>query len=108
MSATPLATSFLVLIKPKICGDEGGFFFERSKLAKFEAAKGWSVEFRQSETRLNYLLFLKRDWIAKNSKLAALSLKRKMTLIETHTSEIDGLKSELAIDERSISGGQNL
>lgn len=47
MKATPLAIPDVVLIEPKVFGDDRGFFFESFNQAKFEAAIGRSVNFVQ-------------------------------------------------------------
>ena len=38
MKATPLATPDVILLEPKVFGDERGFCFESFNQAKFEAA----------------------------------------------------------------------
>ena len=40
MKATPLAILDVILLEPKVFGDERGFFFESFNQAKFEAAIG--------------------------------------------------------------------
>jgi dTDP-4-dehydrorhamnose 3,5-epimerase len=40
MKATPLAIPDVVLIEPRVFGDERGFFFESFNRARFEAAIG--------------------------------------------------------------------
>lgn len=47
MKATPLAIPDVVLIEPKVFGDERGFFFESFNQAKFETAIGRTVNFVQ-------------------------------------------------------------
>jgi len=47
MKATPLAIPDIVLIEPKVFGDERGFFFESFNQAQFEQAIGKSVQFVQ-------------------------------------------------------------
>lgn len=47
MKATPLAIPDVVLIEPKVFGDERGFFFESFNQAQFEAAIGEPVQFVQ-------------------------------------------------------------
>ena len=47
MKATPLAIPDVVLIEPKVFGDERGFFYESFNQARFEAAVGKPVEFVQ-------------------------------------------------------------
>ena len=47
MKATPLAIPDVVLIEPKVFGDERGFFFESFNQARFEAVIGRSVNFVQ-------------------------------------------------------------
>lgn len=47
MKATPLAIRDVILIEPKVFGDERGFFFESFNQAKFEAAIGRQVCFVQ-------------------------------------------------------------
>jgi dTDP-4-dehydrorhamnose 3,5-epimerase len=47
MKATPLAISDVILLEPKVFGDERGFFFESFNQAKFEAAIGRQVTFVQ-------------------------------------------------------------
>ncbi|MDO9271458.1 MAG: dTDP-4-dehydrorhamnose 3,5-epimerase [Rugosibacter sp.] len=47
MKATPLAILDVVLIEPKVFGDERGFFFESFNQAQFEAAIGKPVQFVQ-------------------------------------------------------------
>ena len=47
MKATPLAIRDVILIEPKVFGDERGFFFESFNQAKFEAAIGRQVSFVQ-------------------------------------------------------------
>ena len=47
MKATPLAISDVILLEPKVFGDDRGFFFESFNQAKFEAAIGRHVTFLQ-------------------------------------------------------------
>lgn len=47
MKATPLAIPDVVLIEPKVFGDERGFFFESFNQTQFEAAVGKPVQFVQ-------------------------------------------------------------
>lgn len=47
MKATPLAIPDVVLIEPKVFGDERGFFFETFNQARFEQAIGKPVQFVQ-------------------------------------------------------------
>lgn len=47
MKATPLAIPDLVLIEPRVFGDERGFFFESFNQARFEEAIGKPVQFVQ-------------------------------------------------------------
>lgn len=47
MKATPLAIPDVVLIEPKVFGDERGFFFESFNQAQFEAAIGRQAAFVQ-------------------------------------------------------------
>lgn len=47
MKATPLAISDVILLEPKVFGDDRGFFFESFNQAKFEAAIGRHVTFVQ-------------------------------------------------------------
>jgi len=47
MKATPLAIPDVVLIEPKVFGDDRGFFFESFNQAKFESAIGRQVQFVQ-------------------------------------------------------------
>lgn len=47
MKVTPLAVPDVVLIEPKVFGDERGFFFESFNQAQFEQAIGKSVQFVQ-------------------------------------------------------------
>jgi dTDP-4-dehydrorhamnose 3,5-epimerase len=47
MKATPLAIPDVVLIEPKVFGDERGFFFESFNQRQFNAALGYDVEFVQ-------------------------------------------------------------
>ena len=47
MKATPLAIPAVVLIEPKVFGDERGFFFESFNHKQFEAAIGQEVAFVQ-------------------------------------------------------------
>ncbi len=47
MKATTLAISDVLLIEPKVFGDERGFFFESFNQAQFEVAVGKSVQFVQ-------------------------------------------------------------
>ena len=47
MKATPLAIPDVVLLEPRVFGDDRGFFFESFNQAKFEAAIGRSVHFVQ-------------------------------------------------------------
>lgn len=47
MKATPLAIPDVVLLEPKVFGDDRGFFFESFNQAKFEAAIGKQVSFVQ-------------------------------------------------------------
>jgi dTDP-4-dehydrorhamnose 3,5-epimerase len=47
MKATPLAIPDVILLEPKVFGDDRGFFFESFNQAKFEAAIGRQVAFVQ-------------------------------------------------------------
>lgn len=47
MKATPLAIPDVVLIEPKVFGDERGFFFESFNQAQFEQAIGKPMQFVQ-------------------------------------------------------------
>ena len=47
MKATPLAIPDVILIEPKVFGDDRGFFFESFNQAKFEATIGRQVHFVQ-------------------------------------------------------------
>lgn len=47
MKATPLAIPDVVLIEPKVFGDERGFFFESYNHARFEEAVGKKIWFMQ-------------------------------------------------------------
>lgn len=47
MNATPLAIPDVVLIEPKVFGDDRGFFYESFNQAQFEAAVGRPVAFVQ-------------------------------------------------------------
>jgi dTDP-4-dehydrorhamnose 3,5-epimerase len=47
MKATPLAIPEVVLIEPKVFGDDRGFFFESFNQTKFEAVIGRQVAFVQ-------------------------------------------------------------
>jgi len=47
MKATPLAIPDVVLIEPKVFGDERGFFFESFNQAQFEQAIGRRAQFVQ-------------------------------------------------------------
>lgn len=47
MKATPLAIPDVILIEPKVFGDDRGFFFESFNHAQFEAAVGKKVAFVQ-------------------------------------------------------------
>jgi dTDP-4-dehydrorhamnose 3,5-epimerase len=47
MKAIPLAIPDVLLIEPKVFGDERGFFFESFNQAQFEAVVGKSVQFVQ-------------------------------------------------------------
>lgn len=47
MKALPLSIPDVVLIEPKVFGDERGFFFESFNQARFEEAIGKSVQFVQ-------------------------------------------------------------
>ncbi len=47
MKATPLAIPEVVLMEPKVFGDERGFFFESFNQAKFEAVTGVKTAFVQ-------------------------------------------------------------
>jgi dTDP-4-dehydrorhamnose 3,5-epimerase len=47
MEAIPLAIPDVILIEPKVFGDERGYFFESFNQALFEAAVGKSVQFVQ-------------------------------------------------------------
>ena len=47
MNATPLAIPDVILLEPKVFGDERGFFYESFNQAKFEAAIGRHVAFVQ-------------------------------------------------------------
>ena len=45
MKVTPLAIPGVILLEPKVFGDDRGFFFESLDQAKFEAAIGRHVTF---------------------------------------------------------------
>ncbi|MBT9590038.1 MAG: dTDP-4-dehydrorhamnose 3,5-epimerase [Thiobacillus sp.] len=47
MKATPLAIPDVILLEPRVFGDERGFFFESFNQAKFEAAIGRPISFVQ-------------------------------------------------------------
>ncbi|WP_018604619.1 dTDP-4-dehydrorhamnose 3,5-epimerase [Uliginosibacterium gangwonense] len=47
MKATPLAIPDVILVEPKVFGDDRGYFFESFNQAKFEDAIGKSVQFVQ-------------------------------------------------------------
>lgn len=47
MKITPLAISEIVLIEPKVFGDERGFFFESFNQARFEETVGREINFVQ-------------------------------------------------------------
>ncbi len=47
MKITPLAISEIVLIEPKVFGDERGFFFESFNQARFEETVGRKINFVQ-------------------------------------------------------------
>ena len=47
MKATPLAIPDVILIEPKVFGDNRGFFFESLNQGQFEAAVGRQVRFVQ-------------------------------------------------------------
>ena len=47
MKATPLAIPSVILLEPKVFGDDRGFFFESFNQAKFEAAIGRHATFVQ-------------------------------------------------------------
>lgn len=47
MQVTPLAIPDVILLEPKVFGDDRGFFFESFNQAQFEAAVGKSVNFVQ-------------------------------------------------------------
>jgi dTDP-4-dehydrorhamnose 3,5-epimerase len=47
MKATPLTIPDVILIEPKVFGDDRGFFFESFNQSKFEAAIGRQVAFMQ-------------------------------------------------------------
>ena len=47
MQATPLAIPDVILIEPKVFGDERGFFFESFNQARFEASIGRACKFVQ-------------------------------------------------------------
>ena len=47
MKATPLAIPDVILLEPRVFGDERGFFFESFNQATFEAAIGRRVDFVQ-------------------------------------------------------------
>lgn len=47
MKATPLAIPDVLLIEPRVFGDERGFFFESFNQARFEEAVGHAVNFVQ-------------------------------------------------------------
>ena len=47
MKATPLAIPDVILLEPKVFGDDRGFFFESFNQTKFEAAIGRQVTFVQ-------------------------------------------------------------
>ena len=47
MKATPLAIPDVLLLEPRVLGDERGFFFESFNQAVFEAATGLQRNFVQ-------------------------------------------------------------
>lgn len=47
MRATPLAIPDVVLLEPRVFGDNRGFFFESFNQARFEAAIGKPIAFVQ-------------------------------------------------------------
>lgn len=47
MKATALAIADVILLEPKVFGDERGFFFESFNQTKFEAAVGKTIKFVQ-------------------------------------------------------------
>jgi dTDP-4-dehydrorhamnose 3,5-epimerase len=47
MKATPLAIADVILLEPKVFGDDRGFFFESFNQQVFEEAVGYSVQFVQ-------------------------------------------------------------
>jgi dTDP-4-dehydrorhamnose 3,5-epimerase len=53
MKAIPLAIPDVLLIEPKVFGDERGFFFESFNQALFEAAVGKSAQFVQDNHSLS-------------------------------------------------------
>jgi len=53
MKATPLAISDVILLEPKVFGDDRGFFFESFTQAKFEMAIGRQVTFVQENQDWN-------------------------------------------------------
>lgn len=53
MKATPLAIPDVVLIEPKVFGNERGFFFESFNQASFEEAVGKPVQFVQDNYSLS-------------------------------------------------------
>jgi dTDP-4-dehydrorhamnose 3,5-epimerase len=53
MKATPLVIPDVILLEPKVFGDDRGFFFESFNQAKFEAAIGRQVTFVQDNHSLS-------------------------------------------------------
>jgi dTDP-4-dehydrorhamnose 3,5-epimerase len=47
MNATPLAVPDIILLEPRVFGDDRGYFFESYNQRKFEQAAGRSVDFVQ-------------------------------------------------------------
>lgn len=53
MQATPLAIPDVLLIEPRVFGDDRGFFFESFNQAQFENATGHAVQFVQDNHSLS-------------------------------------------------------
>ncbi len=77
MKATPLAIPDVVLIQPKVFGDERGFFFESFNQAQFEAIIGKPVQFVQdnhSRSVKNVLRGLHYQFLQPQGKLVRVAL----------------------------------
>lgn len=71
--------------------------------------KGWvkMQNFSQSKSKLRYVYLLTPTGISEKSKLTAKFMRRKVAEYEALQIEIEALKFEISIDERSTTGSQS-